>query len=174
MSKLDFIPVETFWTTYGKEFLGIAESTAAAMLTYVSAAFLVFSLPAGLVATRFGRRRTILTGLSMLFVFLLGGYFTTNMAYLTGMLIIAGIAWALININSFPMVSDIAPLGKIGSYTGLYYFSSMLAAIVAPPIAGFLMDLFGHRIMFLFSASAMLLAILCMRRVKRGEAEVTT
>jgi maltose/moltooligosaccharide transporter len=164
--------IETFWTTYGKEFLGIAESTAAAMLTYVSAAFLIFSLPSGLIATRFGRRRTILAGLSMLFLFVLGGYFTTNMAYLTGMLIIAGIAWALININSFPMVSDIAPLGKIGSYTGLYYFASMLAAIVAPPIAGGLMDLFGHRSMFLFSASAMLLAILCMRRVKRGEAQV--
>ncbi len=125
--------IETFWTTYGKEFLGITESSAAAMLTYVSAAFLVFSLPAGFIATRFGRRRTTLAGLTMLFVFILGGYFTTNMAYLTGMLIIAGIAWALININSFPMVSDIAPPGKIGSYTGLYYFSSMLAAIVAPP-----------------------------------------
>jgi MFS family permease len=166
--------IETFWTTYGKEFLGIAESTAAAMLTYVSAAFLVFSLPAGFVATRFGRRRTILAGLTMLFVFILGGYFTTNMAYLTGMLIIAGIAWALININSFPMVSDIAPLGRIGSYTGLYYFSSMLAAIVAPPIVGGLMDLFGHRIMFLFSAFAMLLAILCMLRVKHGEALAVT
>jgi MFS family permease len=166
--------IETFWTTYGKEFLGIAESTAAAMLTYVSAAFLIFSLPAGFVATRFGRRRTILAGLAMLFVFILGGYFTTNMAYLTGMLIVAGIAWALININSFPMVSDIAPAGRIGSYTGLYYFSSMLAAIVAPPIAGGLMDLFGHRIMFLFSAFAMLLAILCMLRVKRGEAQAAT
>ncbi|MGQ9494103.1 MAG: MFS transporter [Anaerolineae bacterium] len=166
--------IETFWTTYGKEYLGIAESTAAAMLTYVSAAFLIFSLPAGFIATRFGRRPTILTGLLMLLVFILGGYFITNMSYLTGMLLIAGIAWALININSFPMVSDIAPPGKIGSYTGLYYFFSMLAAIVAPPIAGGLMDLLGHRILFLFSSLAMLLAILCMLQVKRGEARSTT
>ncbi|KPL24116.1 MAG: hypothetical protein AMJ93_03120 [Anaerolineae bacterium SM23_84] len=166
--------IETFWTTYGKEFLGIAESTAAAMLTYVSATFLIFALPAGFVATRFGRRRTILAGLTALLVFILGGYFTTNMTYLTVMLIIAGIAWALININSFPMVSDVAPAGKIGSYTGLYYFSSMLAAIASPPIAGGLMDLLGHRVMFLFSAFSMLLAMVCMLQVKRGEAQTAT
>jgi len=165
--------IETFWTTYGKEFLGIPESSAAAMLTYVSAAFLVFSLPAGFIATRFGRRRTILMGLAMLSVFLLGGYFIKNITYLTIMLIIAGIAWALININSFPMVSDIAPAGKIGSYTGLYYFFSMFAAIVAPPIVGGLMDLFGHRALFLFSTLFMLLAMLCMLQVRRGEARTT-
>ncbi|MGB9879478.1 MAG: MFS transporter, partial [Anaerolineae bacterium] len=165
--------IETFWTTYGKEYLGIPESTAAAMLTYVSAAFLLFSLPAGFIATRFGRRPTILSGLLILLIFILGGYFITNMLYLTGMLIIAGIAWALININSFPMVSDIAPPGKIGSYTGLYYFASMSAAIVAPPIAGGLMDLLGHRVLFLFPSLAMLLAILCMLQVKRGEAQST-
>lgn len=72
------------------------------------------------------------------------------------------------------MVSDVAPAGKIGSYTGLYYFSSMLAAIVSPPIAGGLMDLLGHRSMFLFSAFSMLLAIVCMLQVKRGEAQTTT
>lgn len=162
--------VETFWTTYGKEFLGIQESTAAAMLTYVSAAFLVFALPAGFIATRFGRRRTILAGLTILLVMILGGFFTTNMLYLTVMLVLSGIGWALININSFPMVSDIAPPGKIGSYTGLYYFFSMLAAITAPPLVGALMDLFGHRTLFLFAPFFMLLAMLCMLQVKRGEA----
>ncbi|HUT15120.1 MAG TPA: SLC45 family MFS transporter [Anaerolineae bacterium] len=165
--------LETFWTTYGKESLGIPESTAAAMLTYVSAAFLVFALPAGFIATRFGRRRTILAGLAIMAVFILGGYFTTNMTYLTVMLIIAGIAWALININSFPMVSDIAPAGKIGSYTGLYYFFSMLAAITAPPTVGGLMDIYGHRALFLFSVLFMLLALLCMLQVRRGEAQGT-
>ena len=165
--------VETFWTTYGKESLGIPESTAAAMLTYVSVAFLVFALPAGFIATRFGRRRTILAGLAIMAVFLLGGYFVTNMTYLTIMLIAAGIGWALININSFPMVSDIAPPGKIGSYTGLYYFFSMLAAITAPPVVGGLMDVFGHRAMFLFSVLFMLIALLCMLQVKRGEAQGT-
>jgi len=161
--------IETFWTTYGKEFLGISESSAAAMLTFVSGAFLLFALPAGFIATRFGRRRTILVGLSTMIVFILSAYFVTNLIYLRFMLVIAGIAWALININSFPMVSDIAPPGKIGSYTGLYYFFSMAAAITAPPLVGALMDLLGLRTLFLFSPFFLLLAALCMLQVKRGE-----
>ena len=162
--------IETFWTTYGKEALGITESSAAAMLTFVSGAFLLFALPAGFIATRFGRKRTILSGLVTMIVFILGGYFVTNLMYLRVMLILAGIAWALININSFPMVSDIAPSGKIGSYTGLYYFFSMAAAITAPPLVGALMDWLGLRTLFLFSPFFLLLAVLCMSRVKRGEA----
>ncbi len=162
--------IETFWTTYGKESLGITESSAAAMLTFVSGAFLLFALPAGFVATRFGRKRTILAGLVTMIVFILGGYFVTNLMYLRVMLILAGIAWALININSFPMVSDIAPPGKIGSYTGLYYFFSMAAAIAAPPLVGALMDWLGLRTLFLFSPCFLLLAAVCMSQVKRGEA----
>jgi maltose/moltooligosaccharide transporter len=162
--------IETFWTTYGKEFLGITESSAAAMLTFVSAAFLLFALPAGFIATRFGRKRTILAGLVTMIVFILGGYFVTNLMYLRAMLILAGIAWALININSFPMVSDIASEGKIGSYTGLYYFFSMAAAIAAPPLVGALMDWMGLRTLFLFSPFFLLLAAFCMSQVKRGEA----
>jgi len=46
----------------------------------------------------------------------------------------------------------------------------MSATIVAPPIAGALMDLLGHRTLFLFSSGAMLFSILCMLRVRRGEA----
>jgi MFS family permease len=162
--------IETFWTTYGKEFLGIPEHSAAAMLVYMSAAFLVFALPAGFIATRFGRRRTILAGLAIMLLLTFGGFFTKSILYLRLMLVLAGIGWALVNINSFPMVSDIAPSGKIGSYTGLYYFFSMLAAIAAPPLVGALMDLLGHRTLFLFSPIFFLLAILCMLRVKRGEA----
>ena len=162
--------IETFWTTYGKEFLGISESSAAAMLVFVSGTFLVFALPAGFIATRFGRKRTILAGLTIMIVFILGGYFVTNLMYLRAMLILAGVAWALININSFPMVSDIAPEGKIGSYTGLYYFFSMAAAITAPPLVGALMDWMGLRTLFLFSPFFLLLAALCMSQVRRGEA----
>lgn len=163
--------IETFWTTYGKEFLDISESRASMMLTATALSFLIFAVPAGYIATRFGRRRTILAGLGIMIVLVLGGYFTTNMVYLIVMLVIAGIGWSLININSFPMVSDIAPPGKLGAYTGLYYFFSMAAAIVAPPAVGFLMDKFGLRTLFLFSPFFLSLAAVCMSQVKRGEAQ---
>jgi len=173
--------IETFWTSYGKEVLYAGQITAgtltadqavarsASMLTYLSAAFLVFALPAGFIATRFGRKPTILLGLGVLFVLWAGMRFTTSSTYVMVALVLSGIAWASININSLPIVADLAPAGKIGAYTGIYYFFSMLAASTSPTIVGWLMDLAGVRVMFVFTPVFMLLAFLCMLAVRRSE-----
>lgn len=173
--------IETFWTSYGKEVLYAGEiaagtltadaavARAASLLTYLSAAFLVFALPAGFIATRFGRKPTILLGLGVLFALWAGMRFTTNNIYVMVTLVVSGIAWALININSLPIVADLAPAGKIGAYTGIYYFFSMLAASTSPTIVGWLMDLAGVRVMFVFTPVFMLLAFLCMLAVRRSE-----
>ena len=172
---LGYNALETFWTTYGKEFLGIKESRASAMLTYFALSFLVFALPAGFIAGKFGRKRTILDGLTVLTLLFGSAYFTTNLTYLSVMLVAGGIAWALVNVNSLAMVVDIAPQSKLGSYTGLYYFFSMAAAIISPPLVGSLIDLTDYKTMFVVTPACMAVAFLCMTRVKRGEAltEVT-
>ena len=167
---IGYSALETFWTTYGKEFLGIKESQASAMLTYFALAFLVFALPAGFIAARFRRKRTIIVGLAALTVLFGGAYFTSSLTYLSIMLVAGGMAWALVNVNSLAMVVDIAPQSKLGSYTGLYYFFSMTAAIISPPIVGGLIDLTGYKSMFIVTPAFMLLALLCMTRVTKGEA----
>jgi maltose/moltooligosaccharide transporter len=64
-----------------------------------------------------------------------------------------------------------SPVGKLGTYTGLYYFFSMLAAIIAPPIFGAVMDILGTRmVLFPMAAVAYLIALLLMVRVSGGEA----
>ena len=173
--------VEAFWTSYGREVIYAAEIASGAMssgqavarstaqLTYLSVAFLLFALPAGFVATRFGRKRTILTGLGLLAVLWLGLLLIPNPLYVTVALIISGIAWACVNINSLPIMADLAPLDKVGAYTGLYYFFSMLAASTSPTIVGWLMDLVGIKVMFLFASLFMALAFFCMARVRRSE-----
>jgi len=153
-----------------QEFLGIKESQASAMLTYFALAFLVFALPAGFIAARFRRKRTIIVGLAALTVLFGGAYFTSSLTYLSIMLVAGGIAWALVNVNSLAMVVDIAPQSKLGSYTGLYYFFSMAAAILSPPIVGGLIDLTGYKTMFIITPAFMVLALLCMTRVTKGEA----
>jgi len=67
------------------------------------------------------------------------------------------------------MLWQMADYANIGIYTGLYYFFSQLASIIAPPITGALIDLFGYGALFLFAAACMLIAFICMSRVKRGE-----
>ncbi|MBQ2721163.1 MAG: MFS transporter [Clostridia bacterium] len=83
---------------------------------------------------------------------------------------LAGIGWATINVNSFPMAVELAKHGDVGKYTGYYYTASMAAQIVAPIISGMLYDIFGMRYTFFaFGAVFVALAFVTMFFVKHGD-----
>jgi MFS-type transporter involved in bile tolerance (Atg22 family) len=85
----------------------------------------------------------------------------------------AGIAWALININSLPMVVDMTTAARIGTFTGLYYLFSTFSAIVGPNLNGLLVQLSGERYnsIMLISPLFLMIALILMLGVKRGEAQ---
>lgn len=93
----------------------------------------------------------------------------TTLITFWALMFLFGIFWVTVITNSFPMLWQMADYANIGIYTGLYYFFSQLASIIAPPITGALIDLFGYGALFLFAAACMLIAFICMSRVKRGE-----
>ena len=85
---------------------------------------------------------------------------------------LAGIGWATINVNSFPMVVELAKGGEVGKYTGYYYTASMAAQIVAPILSGILYDAFGMRAMFFsFGTVFVVLSFVTMFLVKHGDAK---
>lgn len=164
--------VETFFTLYGIDKWGIDVTVASRYLGFFSLSFLVMAIPSGFIATALGRKKTILAGLVGMCLMLGSFYFATPIPLAIGLLVLGGVFWALININSYPMVSDMSPVQKLGTYTGLYYFFSMLAAIIAPPIFGWVMDIFGTRlVLFPLAAVAYLVALFMMARVQGGEAK---
>jgi len=85
----------------------------------------------------------------------------------------AGIAWALININSLPMVVDMVEDLRIGTYTGLYYLFSTLAAIAGPNINGWIVQLTGknYNNIMVVAPIFMAIAFILMAGVRRGEAK---
>jgi MFS family permease len=89
-----------------------------------------------------------------------------NPTILLVVLAVMGAFWALVNINSLPMVYDLSGQKSIGAYTGLYYFASSAAAITGPILAGQLIDWTGHTSIWIFSAVFMTSAIVCMWLVK--------
>ncbi len=168
-----FNTIETFFTSYGTFRLGVAESTASLLLGFFSLTFILFSIPGGMLAERWGRRRTIITGLVILSALLVLASLLPYVYAIAAIMFLGGMAWALININSLPMVVDIAPDDRLlGTYTGLYYISGTLAAIVGPILNGVLIDATGknYNVIFYVSPAFMLLAIACMWFVTRGEA----
>ncbi len=166
--------IETFFTSYGTFRLGVAESTASLLLGFFSLTFIAFSIPGGMLAERWGRRRTILTGLVALSALLILASFLPNLYAIGAILFLGGMAWALININSLPMIVDIAPDDRLlGTYTGLYYISGTLAAIVGPILNGWIIDATGknYNTIFWVAPASMIVAIACMWFVTRGEAK---
>lgn len=163
--------VEALFSLYGLNYLGIKESVSARLLSFFSLSFLIFAIPSGFIATKIGRKKTIMTGIvGLLIVFSLITFFK-NIIYIAVLMGVGGIFWALININSFPMVVEMTTENKIGAYTGLYYFFSSLAAITGPPLLGFIIDNVGYGSMFIVSVSFLLLAYITMMFVKKGESK---
>jgi MFS family permease len=169
--SIGFSSIEAFFTLFGEKVLEIPVSQASRMLTFFAAAGVVFAIPAGLLGTYLGRRRTVLICLAILTVLFGSAYFVSNVSYVQIMLIIAGAAWTSIIVNALPMVLDAAPTDNPGSYTGQYYIFGSLAAVIGPPLAGALIELTGnnYRTVFLFGPVFMFLALLLMLPVRRGE-----
>ncbi|MGE5583934.1 MAG: MFS transporter [Bacillota bacterium] len=161
--------VEALFTLYGVEVWGMTPAAASFALGFFSLSFLVFAIPSGFIATAIGRRRTILAGIVGLSLMLLAMRFAHPGTTLTALLLVGGVAWALININSYPMVVDMTTTAKIGAYTGLYYFFSALAAIVAPPVFGWFMDVMGKQVLFICAFVSFAAAFALMLGVRRGE-----
>jgi len=144
-------------------------------LIIAQAAAVVAYIPVGMIASKIGRRKTILAGIIMLAsAFFIGNFinFDTPEFVMYPVFILAGIGWATINVNSFPMVVELAKGGEVGKYTGYYYTASMAAQIVAPILSGFLYDIFGMRSMFFsFGTVFVVLSFVTMFFVKHGDAK---
>ena len=161
--------MEAFFTIYARDVLGLNPGSGAQLLTAFAATLIAFAIPSGYIATWLGRKRTILVGLGGMLIGLMLGYFVRKPSLLLVLLAVMGIFGALININSLPMVYDIGGEGRIGAYTGLYYFSSSLAAISGPILAGIIIDWTHQSMIWMFSAFFMVWAFVAMLRLKEPQ-----
>lgn len=144
-------------------------------LMVAQGAAIVAYVPVGMIASRIGRKKTILAGVLMLgSAFFIGNFISAGMPALVmyPIFALAGIGWATINVNSFPMAVELASGSDVGKYTGYYYTASMAAQIVAPILSGLLYDLFGMRLMFFaFATVFVMLSFVTMLFVKHGDSK---
>jgi len=180
--------IEAFFTLYAVNHLGMAESDGARLLGQLSLFFVLMAIPSGLIGGKVGRRNTILMGIlgmtaCMLAMFIIPASTLTmvltklpilgKVPVVGTILMVAGISWALININSLPMVVDMTDDLHIGTFTGLYYLFSTMAAILGPNVNGLIIQLTGknYASIMLFGPMFMVLAFILMAGVRRGEAK---
>lgn len=169
---------------YSVEVLQTSSGTASLAAGMVGIAYAIFAVPSGRFAHKHGRKKTIRMSLIGIVVVLalvtVHGFALSNVDGKPGsfwlfsfwaLLFMFGIFWVTIVTNSFPMLWQMADYKTMGIYTGVYYFFSQLAAIIAPTFAGAVIDLAGYPALFIYGIIFMSVAFFLMKKVNRGEPE---
>lgn len=162
--------VTSAFSRYATEVWGLENGGYADCLMVATVAAIFSYIPLGFLASKIGRKKSILIGvvglfLGFFYVAFFGGYhFMINLGF-----VIVGVSWAAINVNSFPMVVEIANDGDVGKYTGYYYMFSMAAQVLTPVLSGVFLQLVSYKTLFPYSCIFSVLAFLTMLLVKHGD-----
>jgi MFS family permease len=154
---------QNMFTRYGVHHLGIDAADASFMLGFFALAFIVFAVPAGYLADILGRKNTIMAGISgTLAAFVLLSIVASPL-WGKVLFLFAGLSWALIITNAYPMLMNMTPPEKSGTYTGLWNMTIAFAGLVSPPIYGWVVDLLGYGSFFVTGVAFLLGALVCMQ-----------
>ncbi len=166
--------VTTKLSDYAPKILNLGFATP--LLVAQGAALIAF-IPIGMLATRIGRRKTILIGIASLTACFASIYFLKpdipGLEFIMyGIFALTGISWATINVNSYPMVAELAHGSNVGKYTGYYYAASMIAQVMTPILSGILMDHYGRIVLFPYAAFFVAASFITMFLVKHGDSKL--
>ncbi len=136
-------------------------ATVAAICSYI---------PIGNIASRVGRKKTILAGIALMSLCYFAAVFVGAYHPLVNIAFAAiGVGWAAINVNSYPMIVEMSKGCDIGKFTGTYYTFSMAAQIFTPVLSGFLLENVSYRTLFPYAFLFSILAFVTMIQVHHGD-----
>ena len=147
-------------------------SGAASSLMIATVGAVVSYLPVGIISTRIGRKKMILTGVALLACcFAATALIRVYTPMINLLFVLVGFAWAAINVNSYPMVVEISRSGDVGKYTGYYYTFSMSAQIITPVVSGWLLEHVGYFTLFPYAALMVAGSFVTMLFVRHGDSK---
>ncbi|HAX84370.1 MAG TPA: hypothetical protein DCY15_08005 [Ruminococcaceae bacterium] len=172
--------IQTFFALFAAEILGKSSGEATSMLTIFAVSTAIGAIPAGLLGRKFGRKKTIVSGLVMFItafvVYLIVDATTGNALTLVYVaLVVGGFANMLITVNTLPLVLEIGGLDKVGTFTGYYYTATFSAQIATPIVYGIVRMLTGtYGSLFYYCPICFVLSLICILFVRHGESEEIT
>jgi len=167
---MSFNALETFISTYCDEVLNDLSTAGSIAIVLTFSSILTF-IPAGMIASKVGRKRSVIFGL-ILIVLALGfmSYLNTDLtkSSLLALISVSGVGWATINVNSYPMLVEMANKENIGQFTGYYYTASMTAQTITPILIGLIMSFtkFGLHALFPYSFVLMTISLIVFYNFK--------
>ena len=160
-----FNAVETFGSLYAVEVLDTKNWGLATAILSISS--LITFIPSTILTNKVGRKTSIIIGLSLMVVSLgLAILIKSFGVLLILLMIVAGIGWAIINVNSYPMFVELSSSKNVGKFTGYYYAASQIAQSITPVCIGFVFDYIGIEAFFPYSTIFMAIALIVFSLIK--------
>lgn len=167
--------ITTAFSRYAGKVWGLVGGNFANALLVATGAAIISFIPIGIIASKVGRKKTIITGIIIITSTYFAGFLFKEYSPLINVVFaFTGIGWAAINVNSYPMVVDMSGSTNVGKYTGLYYIFSMAAQVFTPIFSGFLLQNVSYRILFPYAFIFSLLSLITMSFVKHGDSKPPT
>ena len=162
--------VTTAFSKYAIQVWQTAEESAAGLKILPTVFAILSYWPVGILASKVGRKKTIIAGVIVLAAcFGLVTFFHSLSRVIYPLFALVGVAWAAINVNSLPMVVELATGEETGKYTGFYYTFSMAAQVVTPILSGWLLEHVGYHTLFPYAMIMVLGSFVTMLFVRHGD-----
>jgi len=162
--------IESAYSKYAVVRWGLTEGAYSIPLIVASLSALASYIPLGMLATKIGRKRTILLGIASLTIsFASLSMFTAYSNAALIFFVLAGFGIAAINVNSYPMTVSLSKGSDIGKYTGYYYTASMASQILTPIFSGILLEYVGYWTLFPYASFFVMMSAATMLFVKHGD-----
>jgi MFS family permease len=168
---LGYNAVTTAFSKYATKMWASGLNHVSTCLLVATGVAIISYLPIGFLASRIGRKKTIVIGLVIaLACFIYGAIGARTFSPMLYVMFAAiGFAQAAVTVNTFPMVWEISRFGNVGKYTGFYYTCSMAAQVVTPIVSGYLLQYVGYDTLFPYAAVFIALAIVPVSLAKHGD-----
>lgn len=133
-----------FWSMYLTEELGAGVAAVGILSTIQTADQLLFQLPGGIMADKYGRRKIIVYGTSLRLLPPIIYWFSTHWTHTILAVIINGAA-SVYNPAFNAIIADSMPEDKRGAGYGAYRTITSMPRIFSPLIGGIVMDMMGYK-----------------------------
>ena len=171
--------IQTFFSLFAAEILHMETSQATILMAIFAVCSAAAALPAGKLGTKFGRKKTILMGVVIAVCAFIPCIFFNDSMEKIGLMIgftvcflVAGFGLVIINVNTLPMVTELAKGSNVGQYTGYYYVASMTAQAITPIVGGAILDHTGDDqkgLLFVYGIACIAVAFVTMFFTKHGD-----
>ncbi|MDE6188933.1 MAG: MFS transporter [Clostridia bacterium] len=166
--------VKSHLSTYATKTLDFTQSFVGTISIINGAGGAIALLPVSLLASRLGRKKTVIIGIVVAALAFIPCFFMTSATPYKSILfplcfLLAGFGMVCVNVNTLPMVTELSKGSSVGKYTGYYYAFSMSAQAITPAFAGVFMDKISQSSVFIYASVFIAIALVTAVFIKHGD-----